>query len=191
MAVMVGELCTDISNRLGNFIEAFGIMDSEAKSAAIEARRRKRRRTDEGDDAGEEDQDSDPEDVNDDDDDEEGDNNDDEGGNNDDEGGNTDDEVDEQQQGDEPVPDFQITPRRSPSLTPPKSHDGPASNLRKRSTGVESPVDDPDFMSVEGLTMSTREKQGMNILIGCKHVKEMDMRHRQFWSGVHFQRSES
>jgi hypothetical protein len=30
MAVMVGELCTDISNRLGNFIEAFGIMDSEA-----------------------------------------------------------------------------------------------------------------------------------------------------------------
>jgi hypothetical protein len=45
-------------------------------------------------------------------------------------------------------------------LTPPKSHDGPASNLRKRSTGVEPPVDDPDFMSVEGLTMSTRGKIG-------------------------------
>jgi hypothetical protein len=43
-------------------------------------------------------------------------------------------------------------------LTPPKSHDGLASNLRKRSTGVEPPVDDPDFMSVEGLTMSTRGK---------------------------------
>jgi hypothetical protein len=63
------------------------------------------------------------------------------------------------QQAEELAPDYRSSPRRSARLTPNKPHDGPASNLRKRSTDVVHPIEDLDDMSVEGLILlSTRSK---------------------------------
>ncbi|KAM0898622.1 hypothetical protein ACQ4PT_021790 [Festuca glaucescens] len=142
IAVIVGELCTDISNRLGTFVESFAnLMDEE------QGGRRKRQRKDavvhdedDGDDEGDDDnngeceseEDSDGEDDEDDDtrEDEDDDNReDDANGRNDNHstGGTGEDEQDEY-----PACNLQPPPRRSARLTPQKSYDGPSSNLRKR-----------------------------------------------------------
>jgi hypothetical protein len=144
IAVIVGELCTDISNRLGTFVESFAnLMDEEQGGS------RKRQRNDkvvhdedvcndEGVDDNnaerESEEDSDGEDDDDDDtrEDEDDDNREDEDdpdGRNDNHrtGGTREDERHE-----DPASNLHPPPRRSDRLTPKKPHDGPSSNLRKR-----------------------------------------------------------
>jgi hypothetical protein len=49
-------------------------------------------------------------------------------------------------------------PRRSPRLTPKNPHDGPSRDLRKRRIGHDSPDDDSDDMSVQGMIEFSRTK---------------------------------
>ncbi|KAM0889536.1 hypothetical protein ACQ4PT_027637 [Festuca glaucescens] len=141
IAVIVGELCTDISNRLGTFVESFGNLMDEGH----EGRRKRQRKDavvhdeDDDDDEGDDDyngeheseEDSDGED---DDDDDNREDEDDADGRNDNHstGGTGEDEQDE-----DPGCNLQPPPRRSAKLTPQKSHDGPSSNLRKRPSNNE------------------------------------------------------
>jgi hypothetical protein len=143
IAVIIGELCTDISNRLGTFVESFAnLMDEEQGGS------RKRQRNDKVfhdedvcDDEGvddnnaerESEEDSDGEDDDDDDprEDEDDDNREDE----DDPDGRNDNHstgTGEDEQHEDPAFNLHPPPRRSARLTPKKPHDGPSSNLRKR-----------------------------------------------------------
>jgi hypothetical protein len=184
IAIMLGELCTDISNRLGTFVESFGILEEQEKNSSAQGAGRKRQRKAAGVEVEDEDElysdhnaHSDSEEVSAEDDDDDEENDDDDEGNDDDSERNDhdaefndDDGVSgdmnpgnssvrgEYQNGRYLDIVLQQLPRRSPRLTPKKPHDGPSSNLRDRRCNNDSPVNNSNDMSVQGLIQSTRRK---------------------------------
>lgn len=174
IAIMLGELCTDISNRLGIFVEAFGSLDSNASSSNVQDRSRKKRKVDvvdgkadgvNGDEDEDDDEDynesSESEDTAESEDDDEDDDEDDRGINN---GPDVDD-----LQGEPEGQDLnKMQPRRSARLTPKKHLEGPASNLRERSTDSEITPDavtnQPDGLSANGSIQSARRNEMANTL---------------------------
>jgi hypothetical protein len=118
IAVIVGELCTDISNRLGTFVESFAnLMDEEQEG------RRKRQRKDavvhdevDGDDEGDDDNNGEHESEEDSD-------------GEDDEDDDTREDEDDDNRGDEDDPDGRNDNHRTGGTREDERHEDPASNF--------------------------------------------------------------
>lgn len=161
IAVMLGELCTDISNKLGTFVEAFGNLQNDDQGGRMKRQRKDTvvHDVDDEDDEGDDDYNGEPESEEDSD-----------GDDNEDENMEDEDDPDgryanhsnggtgEDQQAKDPGCDLQQFPRKSARLTPKKSHDGPSSNLRKRSSDHETNLAKSDDVSVHGLIQFARKK---------------------------------